>query len=206
MIKRTIHGMNPFDCISSMQKFIRRGMEAEAMEMACEMAHTGKGFATWVCNRLRIISHEDIGLACPNVILLVDTICNQAKEVYKPEFPDVWRLFVGNAIRALCRAPKSREADHFQAAVGLRNSVEGHVPEVPEWTCDHHTRKGKQLGRGLDYFREVSTKLEPPANKDPYEDEAFRLWELQASLPKEKAEDKPKSQDGVSHSEAKKLF
>jgi len=90
-----------------------------------------------------------------------------------------WRMPVGTAIRAMCRAPKSREGDHFQAAVGLRSQLESYTPDVPDWTCDQHTNRGKALGRGLDYFRAESTKLVPaPAEKDPYEDEAYRLWEL----------------------------
>jgi len=179
MIPKTIHGMSPHDCISSLQKFIRRGLEREAMEMACEMGHTSKAFGTWLTNRLEIISHEDIGLACPNIITLVHTCCEQAREWYNPDKLGQWRMAVGTAIRAMCRAPKSREGDHFQAAVGLRSQLEGYTPEVPDWTCDQHTARGKALGRGLDYFRTESTKLVPaPDGKDPYEDEAYRLWEL----------------------------
>lgn len=125
------------------------------------------------------LHHEDIGLACPNIITLVHTCCEQAREWYNPDKLGQWRMAVGTAIRAMCRAPKSREGDHFQAAVGLRNQLEGYTPEVPDWTCDQHTARGKALGRGLDYFRTESTKLVPaPAEKDPYEDEAYRLWEL----------------------------
>ena len=169
-----------------MQKFIRRGMEREAMEMACEMGHTSKQFASWAAGRLEIISHEDIGLAAPEVITLVATCCEQSRNWYDPAKLGKWRLPIGTAIRALCRAAKSREGDHFQAAVGLRSPLEGYVPEIPDWANDQHTIKGKAKGRGLDYFRSVSTKLVPPqAGKDEYEDEAYRLWEITAAGVKE---------------------
>jgi hypothetical protein len=88
-------------------------------------------------------------------------------------------MAVGTAIRAMCRAPKSREGDHFQAAVGIRSEIEGFAPTVPEWCFDKHTVQGRKLGRGFDHFRTVGTVLvPPPAKKDPYEDEAYRLWVL----------------------------
>src|SRR5690348_14252237 len=59
----TRHNLDPFACLSALQKCIRRGVEREAMEFACELLHstgTGPQFLTMVTNRLEIISHEDI--------------------------------------------------------------------------------------------------------------------------------------------------
>jgi replication-associated recombination protein RarA len=117
MIPRTIHNLGAHECISAMQKFIRRGMEREAMEMAVELGHTSKGFATWVTTRLEIISHEDVGLAAPEIIPLVRTCCEQARAWWNADKLGQWRMPIGTAIRALARAAKSREGDHFQAAV-----------------------------------------------------------------------------------------
>lgn len=181
MFPTTIHKMAAHGCISAMQKFIRRGMEREAMEMAVELGHTSKSFATWVANRLEIISHEDIGLAEPSIIVLVRTCCEQARDWYDPAKLGQWRMAIGTAIRALARAAKSREGDHFQAAVGLRSQLEDFAPEVPDWCHDQHTRQGRAAGRSVDYFRKVSTKLVPaPKKKDAYEDEAYRLWAIKA--------------------------
>lgn len=90
------------------------------------------------------------------------------------------RMAIGNAIRLMCRAKKSREGDHFGAAIGLRAQLEGFAPEIPDWANDRHTIAGKKLGRGLDHFRkEGATKLiPPPRTDDPYEDEAYRLWTI----------------------------
>ena len=181
MIPRTIHNLGAHECISAMQKFIRRGMEREAMEMAVEMGHTSKGFATWITTRLEIISHEDIGLAAPEIIPLVRVCCEQARAWWDAGKLGQWRMPIGTAIRAMCRAAKSREGDHFQAAVGLRSQLEDFRPEIPDWCYDQHTIKGKAKGRSVDYFRSVSTKLVPaPKKPDDYEAEAYRLWAIKS--------------------------
>ena len=181
-IPNTIHGLNPFLCISALQKYVRRGMEREAQEIAAEMFYTSKAYASWVCKRLEVISHEDVGLAAPHLIPLVRTCCEQAREWYdaKKQGRGASVMAVGTAIRALCRAPKSREGDHFHCAVGMPLLIEDRVPVIPDWVLDKHTTQGRTAGRGVDYFREVSAVLDqPPATKDPYEDEAYRLWKLE---------------------------
>lgn len=179
MIPRTVHNLGAHECISGMQKFIRRGMEREAMELAVELGHTSKGFATWVTTRLEIISHEDIGLAAPEIIPLVRTCCEQARAWWDANKLGQWRMPIGTAVRAMCRAAKSREGDHFQAAIGLRSQLEDFRPEIPDWCYDQHTIRGKKQGRGLDYFHKVSTCLSPAQERpDDYESEAYRLWTI----------------------------
>ena len=75
---------------------------------------------------------------------------------YDPDKLGASRMAIGNAIRLMCRAAKSREGDHFAIAVGLASEVAGFVPTVPDWALDGHTVAGKRMGRGLAYFR-VST-------------------------------------------------
>lgn len=180
MIPNTKNGLPSLACLSAMQKCIRRAMEREAMEFACELLHTSKAFCTMVCNRLEVISHEDIdSLANPAIVPYVRTACEQAREWWDPEKLGKSRMAIGNVIRLLCRAEKNREGDHFHAAIGLKSILEGYVPEIPDWAFDGHTAEGRRRGRGLDFFRETSTQLvPPPARPDPYEDEAYRLWRL----------------------------
>ncbi|HEX9904871.1 MAG TPA: hypothetical protein VGA77_07900 [Propylenella sp.] len=187
MIPPTRHKLPALAVLSALQKFIRRGMEKEAMECAVELMHTSKAFHSMVCKRLEVISHEDIGLAAPDVIPFVRAAMSQAREWYDPDPAKLGksRMAVGNCIRMMCRSAKSREADHFNAAVGWANLLEDRAPEIPDWTYDQHTSKGKRLGRGLDYFREESTRLVPAQEgKDAYEDEAYRLWRLRQDMPK----------------------
>lgn len=189
MIPRTVHNLGAFECLSAMQKCVRRGLEREAMEFACELGHTSKAFATMVTNRLQIISHEDVGLAAPDVIQLVYTCCQQAKVFYDPKKIGQWRMMIGTAIRAMCRAEKSREGDHFQAAIGFQSLLNEYVPEVPDWAYDQHTMQGRKKGRGLDFFRTESTKLNlPPTRPDPYEDEAYEMWALRDAPPEPAAD------------------
>jgi hypothetical protein len=182
MMPDTRHGLPPFECLSAMQKCVRRGMEREAMQFAVELIHTSKAYTTMVCNRLEIISHEDIdAMKAPHVAPFVKAAAEQARAWYDNADgnPGKSRMAVGNAIRLMSRAPKSREGDHFQAAVGLRSLLEGFVPEIPDWALDKHTARGKRMGRGLDHFLSEATKLVPPPEaKDAYEDEARRLWLL----------------------------
>ena len=178
MIPPTKNGLPAMGCLSALQKSIRRGMEREAMEFACELIHTSKAFNTMVCNRLELIAHEDIDTAAaPHIVPFVRAAAQQAREWYDPEKLGRSRMPIGNAIRMMARAPKSREGDHFQAAIGLGQTLAGECPKIPDWANDGHTIAGKAQGRGVEFFREVSTVLAPaPATKDAYEDRAYELW------------------------------
>jgi replication-associated recombination protein RarA len=179
MIPATRNGRQALACVSAMQKCIRRGMEREAMAFACELLHTSTAFCTMVANRLEIIAHEDIDTATqPWIVPFVHTACQQARDWYDPKKLGKSRMPIGNAIRLMCRAAKSREGDHFQAAIGLASELEGHVLQIPDWAYDQHTAKGRSLGRGIDFFHAESTKLVPAPKPDPYEEEAYRLWKL----------------------------
>jgi hypothetical protein len=87
------------------------------MEFAVDLMHTSKAFHSMVCKRLEIISHEDIDTASqPHIVPFVATAVAQAMRWYDAEKPGASRLAIGNAIRLMCRAKKSREGDHFAAA------------------------------------------------------------------------------------------
>jgi replication-associated recombination protein RarA len=131
MIPDTKNGLPAMACVSAMQKSIRRGLEREAMQFACELIHTSKAFHSMVCNRLEVICHEDLDtLAAPWVVPFVATALAQSRDRYSSK-PGEARLMIGNAIRMMCRSPKSRAGCHFAAAIGLRSQLEGYVPAVP---------------------------------------------------------------------------
>lgn len=167
----TISGLNAWDLISAFQKSVRRGLEQEAMEIAAELEPT---HLPHLLNRLQVISHEDIGLANPGVIPLVATSVEQVKKWRKSD-NGAWRLALANIILALCRSPKSREADHFQCVIYGRRA-EGKRLDIPDWAFDKHTRRGRKMGRGIDHFREQAAQLNPAPEKDEYEDEAYTYW------------------------------
>lgn len=191
MIPRTKNGLPAFACISAMQKCIRRGMEKEAMQFAVEMMHSSKAFCSMATKRLEVISHEDVDTQTqPHIAPFVKAACEQARSWWDadPAKCGKARMAVGNAIRMMCRATKSREGDHFQASIGWAEVLEHFTPEIPDWAYDQHTYEGRAKKRGLKFFREESTKLVPkPKKKDRYEDEAYRLWQLKADTPKSTA-------------------
>ena len=117
MIPDTKSGLPAMACVSAMQKAIRRGMEREAMEFACELMHTSKAFHSMVCNRLEVICHEDLDtLAAPHVFPFVVASLVASRERYSKSIGEA-RLMIGNAIRMMARAPKSRAGCHFAAAI-----------------------------------------------------------------------------------------
>jgi replication-associated recombination protein RarA len=177
VIPDTKNGLPAMACVSAMQKAIRRGMEREAMEFAVELMHTSKAFHSMVCNRLEVICHEDLDtLAAPHVFPFVAATVAASRERYAKSIGEA-RLMVGNAIRAMCRSPKSRAGCHFAAAIGLRSMLEDFAPTTPDYALDMHTMKGNAMGRGLDHFGKEGAKLVPPPTElDPYEAEAYRLW------------------------------
>lgn len=183
----TANGLSAMECLSAMQKCIRRNMEREAMEFACELLHSADGqtgrnknwFMSLVLNRLEIVCHEDIDtMRMPEIVAYVRSCCETAREQWNPSNPAKTRMCVGNAIRMMSRAPKSREGCHFQAAVGFRSWSEGYVPEIPDWAIDQHTLRGKRLGLGMDHFRTEGCMLVPPAQPDKYEEEAYHRWDV----------------------------
>lgn len=178
MIPPTVNNLPAMAVVSAMQKCIRRGLEREAMEFATEMLHTSKAFCTMTCNRLEIISHEDIDTQSqPHIAPFVQSACDMAKRMWKKENPAAARCAIGNAIRMMARADKSREGDHFQAAIAQQAYLNGYVPEVPDFAIDMHTLRGKRMGRGLDHFLEEGSKLVPEQQgPDVYKDEAIELW------------------------------
>lgn len=179
MIPDTKSGLPAMVCVSAMQKAIRRGLEREAMEFAVELMHTSKAFHSMVCNRLEVICHEDLDtIAAPHVFPFVTASLAASRERYSKSIGEA-RLMVGNCIRMMARAPKSRAGCHFAAAIGLRSLLEDFAPTIPDYALDMHTMKGKAMGRGLDHFRKEGAKLiPPPTEPDPYIEEAYRLWAI----------------------------
>lgn len=175
MMPKTKHGLSPFECISALQKCIRRGLERQALEFALEMANSSQAYFTMMLNRLRVTAHEDIGLANPQAAIFTETTAAFCREFYLAG-KGSWRLGLANIILFLSRSAKSREADHMQAAVNGRAELENFCPTMPDWAFDKHTWLGKKKGRGLEHFRTEGTKLIPDPGKDKYEDEAYEMW------------------------------
>ena len=71
----------------------------------------------------------------------------------------------GNEEAAMCRSEKSRLADNFMTVVQQERAQKGLKLEVPDYALDKHTLKGKQKGRGWEFFNKVSSFIENKTDK-----------------------------------------
>jgi len=78
-LQPTLNGLDPYACVSAVQKCFRRGMERRAMEFVVEMSRTSKHYFSWACNRIEICAHEDIGLADREAVMFASQAIDQAR-------------------------------------------------------------------------------------------------------------------------------
>jgi replication-associated recombination protein RarA len=167
------HGYVMFEVVSALQKSIRRGDEESAMWWALEMLPR---YESWMWRRLMVIAQEDIGLAAPDVVQFVTGQCNAWFTMRDLGAKGECRLVLANTILAMCRAHKSRLADHFQAVVSRLHHVEKR--SIPDHALDKHTLRGKQMGRGVEHWLLEGAHLENEnGTHDPYQDAAWEIWE-----------------------------
>jgi len=141
----TRKGYNFHECLSSLQKAIRRAHEEQALFWALELESFNPK-ALW--NRLRIIASEDIGIADNHMAILTDAL-NRAYEAKQDS------LFIAHAVLALCRSKKKRIVDNFLIVVQRSKKLES-----PDYALDMHTARGRLMGRRQKHFIEEGTKLE----------------------------------------------
>lgn len=124
------------ETVSALQKAIRRGLEYEALSYALDLVESGHGALVW--ERLMVIAVEDVGLAKPEVAVLVNSLAQAWVWMARPE-TNLFAL----AIIELCRAPKNRVADDLAYLMSLdRKDATKKVPVLPD-AVDSHTARGK---------------------------------------------------------------
>lgn len=167
----TKRGYALLEVASCLQKAIRRGDAALAGYMAIEMFESGYHAYCW--KRLLTISAED----CADIITQEIKACYDSFQLLnegakKPRS----RIFISKAVIVMCKARKSRDADHLQNFVydqelydanALNDAVEEarRNPEniaLPEYTFDVHTTRGRRKGKSkADFFVEEHAALQP---------------------------------------------
>lgn len=178
------------ELISGFQKYVRRGMEKEALYFGVEIDLAG--YSEYLWKRMRIISSEDIGLAEPNmpanIWSLYELYTDQKKKNDKFHFPE--RLYLVHAILLIVRAKKSRVVDHALCVYyNLDRKDPAQRIELHDFCYDKHTAKGKAMGRGFDHFFSEGIKLENEVGDDPYLEDARRIL-----ISKEKKKPAPQTQ------------
>lgn len=153
---RTKQGYDFYEVASAMQKAIRRGDARVAGFFALELYHSG--FWKYVWKRLFTISAEDcFGIITNEVLALFEgfSLVNDGRKDM-----DKGRIFISKAVILLCEVKKSRDADHLQnlvydgkrvtddeIATFLEETIGEERIEIPEYTFDCHTKKGKRRGK-----------------------------------------------------------
>jgi len=179
------HGISADLLISAMQKCIRRGQEDLAMRFAYELYVTSSFHEEKMWNRLLVIGVEDIGFADPNAMVIVNTLNTLRKEF--PYGDGDRPIFFLYAIRYLCKCKKERSTDHIKNII-MKENEKGQIPEIPDWTIDMHTNKGRfELGRDVFYFMNEASKVEPLWEEydDTYWKQLYKMYEEEAKENKE---------------------
>jgi len=167
------HGYPLLEAISALQKDIRRGNERQAMYWAMELIPK---YEKYLWRRLMVIANEDIGIASPTVLGTIPELHRMFFLFRGLGKNGTARLILANAILLMCRAPKSRIADHFQRCV-TQQFMDSPALEIPDYALDNHTSTGRSKGRGVEFWLEEGCKLTPEGEvPDPYREEAEVLW------------------------------
>ncbi len=117
--------------------------------------------------------------------------CNELRKEY-PYGDGDRPIFFLYAIRYLCRCKKERSTDQIKNII-MKENEKGIVPEVPEWTIDMHTNKGRfELGRDVFYFMNEASKVEPlwEGYDDRYWKQLYKIYEEEAAEAKKNEEKK----------------
>lgn len=153
----SVGGYNLYHVVSAFQKYVRRGMEHEAMYFGTELLLSNWHKYAWY--RIKVMASEDIGLADNNVCVQVDALNRTFNEFLNDKRTGAAQMVFCHAILIITRAKKSRIVDNLYCKhVDLRKFI--HKPEIHDFCFDQFTDVGKRKKRGNDFFFDVSGKLE----------------------------------------------
>jgi len=168
----TKNGYDLWELISALQKDIRRGNEKQAVFWALELESINP---TTLWNRLMLIASEDIGPANSQMSVLIDVLHRQYQNLSKSGEEG---LFLIHAVLALSRSKKTREVGELfvmtYPKVELGKEFGEGLPPIPDYAIDMHTPKGREKGKGLEYFYSEGTKINPDAGSK-YREEALKF-------------------------------
>lgn len=173
---RTPDGHPLDEAVSALQKSIRRGDELAAAYFAVEIS---KSYHKKVWYRLEIIAHEDIGMADPQAAIYVGACKQQYFDARADERDNTMALI--NVAVYLARAKKSRMSDYIYNII----LAEGFRMDVPDYALDMHTKRGREMGRGLSYFLSEAATLENESD-DPTLKKFDELYQKSLGTPYKK--------------------
>jgi replication-associated recombination protein RarA len=155
----TVHGFAADELISTFQKSIRRGLTENAALVAYEMYVTSAELEEHLWRRLEVISVEDVGLANPQAPLVVEALYRMHARVPRPTGDRF--LFLLHCVRLLAGGAKDRATDEMANWISRVVDSGERLPEIPDVALDMHTRRGREMGRGIEHFLVEGAVIEP---------------------------------------------
>ncbi|MTI49010.1 replication-associated recombination protein A [Sporosalibacterium faouarense] len=137
-------GDNHYDILSAFQKSIRGSDPDAAVHYLARLVKAGD--LQSICRRLLVIASEDIGLAYPTAINIVNNCVDAAMKLGFPEA----RIPLAQAVILLASSPKSNSAI---SAIdkALKDLDTKNIGDIPYYLKDAHYKNAKSLGRGIGY-------------------------------------------------------
>ena len=133
-----------YDVISAFQKSIRGSDADAAIHYLARLIKAGDLIS--ICRRLQVIAAEDIGLAYPQVSMIVKSLVDSARELGFPEA----RIPLAEATILLATSPKSNSA--CLAIDAALNDLENmSIGDIPNHLKDAHYSGACKMGRGVEY-------------------------------------------------------
>lgn len=133
-----------YDILSAFHKSCRGSDENAAVHYLARLIKAGD--MQGITRRLLCLASEDVGLACPQAITIVNSCVQAAMQLGFPEA----RLPLTQATIYICKCPKS---DSVTTAISnaLFDIDNTNIGDVPLHLKDAHYSSAKKLGRGVDY-------------------------------------------------------
>lgn len=189
---RTKNNLPLDQCVSALQKAIRRGLEDRALYFMQELIDSG--FVNYFWRRMSVIVLEDVGLSDPQSVILINSLAQMNERLnHKKEIRDTY--CPGMAVLYLCRASKSREVDYALDWIDLKRK-EGFTVEPENYDQDCHTHVGreklkehaKETGKTYDdlvdekfYYEGILANNPVTVQKDLWKK---KVWEIRKLDPK----------------------
>ena len=134
-----------YNLLSALQKSVRGSDPDAALHYLARLIDGGADLQM-IARRLLVMASEDIGMAYPNAIVIVNS-CIQAALIVG--FPEA-RINLAQAVVTMAASPKSNSA-YLGIERALSDLRKKKIDDVPNHLKDSHYAGAKGLGRGVDY-------------------------------------------------------
>ena len=134
-----------YDLLSALQKSIRGSDPNASVYYLGRLIKGGADLMT-ICRRLLVIASEDIGLAYPSAISIVNSCVDAAIKVGFPEA----RIILAQAVVLMASSPKSNRS-YLAIGEALAYIEENGNDPIPNHLRDSHYKGSQRLGYGKTY-------------------------------------------------------